>query len=193
MAHPVIRQRWRTFPPPERLSSSPYFHGRAKSACSIPPVRRRGRTPWPARFGMMGLLLLCMGCAGVGYQTTPVPDSPQSASGAPDMCLRAVSALPMPAIVASYAGSTVAFTATVDNNGDEAVGEVQIDYARRFQRTQSIIVQVVDGTATATVSVVAGHSYNYTARSHGSPVGAGYYCSRFVEVKKITVPDPVRS
>ena len=193
MAHPVIPQRWRTFPTPKRLSSSPYFHGRAASARSIPPECRRGRTSWPARLGMMGLLLLCLGCAGVVYQPTPVPDSPQSASGAPDMCLRALSALPVPSIVASYAGSTVTFTATVVNNGDEAVEGVQIDYARRFQRTHSIVAQVVDGTATATVSVVAGHLYNYTARSHGSPVGAGYYCSRFTEVKKITVPDLVRS
>ena len=98
----------------------------------------------------------------------------------------------MPSIVASYADNTATFTATVVGHGSDMVAAVQIDYTRRFQRTQSVITQVIDGTAAATVSVDAGYSYNYTARSHGSPVGAAYYCSRFAEVKKIIVPDPAQ-
>ena len=192
MAHLVIRQRWRTFPTPQRLSFSPYFHGRAAFACSVPPAYRRGRTSWTERFGIIGLLLLCMGCAGVVYQPTPASDSAQSAGNAPNMCLRAVSALPKPIIVASYADNTATFTATVVGHGSDMVAAVQIDYTRRFQRTQSVIAQVINGTAAATVSVDAGYSYNYTARSHGSPVGAAYYCSRFAEVKKIIVPDPAQ-
>ena len=192
MTHPVIPQRWRTFPTPKRLSS-PYFHGRAQSVCSIPPACRRGRTGWPARFGMMGVLLLCMACTGALFQPPPAPASPEPESRAPDMCLRAVSSLPKPSIVAGYVGNMVTFTASVVGNGSDAVEVVQIDYARRFQRTQSAVANVVDGDATTTVSVVAGHSYNYTARSHGPPVGAGYYCSRFAEVLNINVPDPARN
>lgn len=192
MAHTVIRQRWRTFPTPKRLLF-PSLHGRPKSARSMPPACRHGSMPWPARFAIMGLLLFGTGCVGVATQLGPVPAQAHSEGATPNRCLRALSALPKPSIAARYVGNTVLITAIVEGNGSDTVEAVQIDYARPFQLTQSVIAEVVDGTATATVSVDAGHSYNYTARAHGPPVGAGYHCSRFGEVKNITVPLPTRN
>jgi len=135
------------------------------------------------------------GNSGAGYahtQTAPVPDSTQRPASAPDMCLRAVSGLPIPSTSASYSGNTLTFTATVSGQGSGSVQTVQFDYARRFQPTQSMVADVVDGRATASAAVKPGHSYNYTARSHGSAVGAGYYCSRFADVRNVAVPHPVR-
>ena len=191
MAHTPVPQRWRALATPKSWLSLP-LHGMATSARSAPPACHLRRTIWAARFGLMALLPFCLGCAGPLFQAPPVPASPEAAGATPDMCLRAVISLPTPSIVAGYAGNMVTFTAAIAGDGSDAVERVQIDYARPLQRTQSVVVPVLNGTAAATVPVDAGHSYTYTARSHSPPVGAGYYCSDFAEVQNITVPNLAR-
>lgn len=196
MAKSVVLRRWRALLPLKRLSL-PFSHGWAKPVCSVPPACRRERTSWPLRFGMMGLLLASMAwgmaCAGIAYQPASSPDQALSASGTSNMCLRSVSRLPTPSVSAVYSGNALTFTATVSGGGSELVETVQFDYARRFQPTQSMVADLLDGKAVITAVVKPGRPYNYTARSHGSAVGAGYYCSEFAEVKKITVPDSARN
>ena len=191
MAHTPVPQRWRALATPKSWLSLP-LHGMATSARSAPPACHLRRTIWAARFGLMALLPFCLGCADPLFQVPPVPASPEAAGATPDMCLRLVISLPTPSIVAGYAGNMVTFTAAFAGDGSDSVERVQIDYAGHLQRTQSVVAPVLNGTATATVPVDVGHSYKYTARSHGPPVGTGYYCSRFAEVQNITVPNLAR-